>query len=105
MWSVDPADEKLGAPDVVGSNRSALGDAVTQYAHARYCDGLSRDVSSGRNKYFGRPRHNTSIRDFRRPIHRSRKTLPRAQPIKIARSFLPRKLFSADLSQVRRRTL
>ena len=105
MSIVDPADEKLGAPDVVRSNRSAMGNAVAQHADARYRDGLSRHVSSRRNEYFRRPRHNASIRNFRRTVYRSRDTLPRAQRIKIARRFLSRKLFSADLSQVRRRTL
>ena len=57
--------------DVVRSNRSAVGDAITQHAGTRYCNRLSRHVSSGRNKYFRRPRHNAAIRDFRRTIYSS----------------------------------
>src|SRR5580704_7531134 len=102
MWIVDLANEKLGAPDVVRSNRSAMGNAVAQYADARYRDRLSRHVSSRRNKYFGRPRHNASIRNLRRTVCERRSALPRTQRIKIARRFLPRELFSADVSQVRR---
>jgi len=102
MWIVDPANEELGAPDVVGPNRAAMGNALAQHADARYRDCLSRHVSSRRNKYFGRPRHNASLRNLRRTVYSSRGTLRRTQCIRIARRFLSRKLFSADLSQVRR---
>src|SRR5678815_4980163 len=45
MWIVDPANEELGAPDVVRSNRSAMGNDIAQHADARYLDRLSRHVS------------------------------------------------------------
>src|SRR6266487_4317657 len=93
MSTVDPANEKLGAPDVVRSNRSAMGNAIAQHADARYCDRLSRHVSPGRNKYFGRPRHNAPVRDFRRTIYSRRSILPRTQRIKITGLFLRQKLF------------
>src|SRR5439155_953609 len=44
MSIVDLADEKLGARDVVRSNRTALGDALTEHADTRHRDGLPWNV-------------------------------------------------------------
>src|SRR5215470_16969598 len=82
-----------------------MGDAFAEYADARYCDSLSRHVSSGRNKYFRRPWHNAPVRDFRRTVYSSRILLQRAQRTEITRRFFSRELFPADFSEVRWRTV
>src|SRR5438105_649604 len=105
MSIVDLADEKLGARDVVRPNRIALGDAVAEHADARHGDRLSGNVFDGRDKYLRRPRHDATIRSFRRAIYRRGKALPGAERLETTRSVLSRELFSAGVSEVRGRAL
>src|SRR5437763_1551239 len=56
----------MGTRHVVGRNRAALGHAVTEHADAGNGDGLSRNVSVGRHKYFGRAGNHPAVRSFRR---------------------------------------
>src|SRR5262249_61234484 len=98
-------DEKLETCDVVRSNRTALGDAVAEHADARYGDGLSGNVSARRNKYFRRARHHATVRNFRRAVRRRRSSLPGAEQLKTPGRVLSRKLFSANVQQIRGRAL
>src|SRR5437763_14313500 len=97
MSIVDLTDEKLGTRDVVRSNRTALGNAITKHADARHRDGLPGNVFARRNEYFRRPRHDKAVRNFRRALHRRRETLSRTKRSETAGRFLSGKLFSADV--------
>src|SRR5882724_10097205 len=97
MSIVDLADEKLGTPDVVRSNRTSLGNAVAKHPHARNSDGLSGNVFGRRNEHFGRPWHDATLRNFRSAVYRRGKTVSRTQSFETAGCILSRKLFSTDV--------
>src|SRR6266446_5686688 len=97
MSIVDLTDEKLGAPDVVRSNRTSMGNAVAKHADPRDGDGLSRNVFARRNEHFGRPWHDATLRNFRSAVYRRGKTVSRTQSFETAGCILSRKLFSTDV--------
>src|SRR6266576_790504 len=105
MPVVNLTHEKLAARDVVRSNRTSMADAVAKYADARYGNRVSWNVLAGRHKHLRRSRHDTTIRNLWRAIHRNGIGLSRAQPFETAGRCLPRELFPANVSQVRWRAL
>src|SRR5438094_5009371 len=82
-----------------------MGDAISKHADAGGSNRLSRNVSARGDKHFGRPWHDTTVRNFWRTVYRCADALSRAKPSEAAGRFFPRELFSADFSQVRRRSL
>src|SRR5437588_8415767 len=97
MSIVDPADEKLGARDVVRPNWTSLGHAFAEHADARHGNGLSGNVFTRGDEHFRRPGYNKAVRNFRRTLHRRRNDLSRAERSETPQRVLSRKLFSADV--------
>src|SRR5260370_25599098 len=97
MRVVELAEEKLGARDVSRSNRTAMGDDVTEHADTRHRDGLPWNVFARRDEYFRGSRDDAAVRNFRRPVHRRRIVLSRAEQFETASRVFSGKLFSADI--------
>src|SRR5262245_41107453 len=95
----------MGARDVVRPNRSFMGNAITQHAYARDRDSLPRHVSIRSHKYFRGAWHDATVRTFWRAIYRCGETLRRVKRLKVARHFLSRELFPANLPKICRSTL
>ena len=72
---------------------------------ARDRHSLPRHVSVRRHEYFRGTRHDATIRNFWCAIYRCGETLHRAKRLKVARRFLSRKLFPANLPKICRSTL
>jgi len=90
---------------VVRPNWFVLGDALAEHAISRHRNRISWNVFTRRDEHLRRSRHDTPIRNLWRAVHRRGSVVPRPQQFKAFGRLLPRDLFPADFSQVRRRAL
>ena len=99
------ADGALAPRTVRGRDRTALGDALTEHAHARRGGGVSGHGPLRRHVALGRTRHDSPVRTGRRPVDRRRCLRGRDECARAARRLLQAGRVRPDIPETWRRVL